>query len=92
MVRGGGKTIQYFANSFLKNLKSTNYMVYHLNNCANIFEPIYCEGHLVYKFKYENLIKIKNIPDPDLSGGSYLFNEIKKRTPKSRETIPLVRG
>jgi hypothetical protein len=32
---------------------------------------------------------MKNKPDPDLSGGSYLFNEIKKRTPKSRETIPL---
>jgi hypothetical protein len=31
-----------------------------------------------YKFKYENFIKIKNKPDPDLSGGSYLFNEIKK--------------
>jgi hypothetical protein len=32
---------------------------------------------------------MKNKPDPALSGGSYLFNAIKKRTPKSRETIPL---
>jgi hypothetical protein len=32
---------------------------------------------------------MKNKPDPALVGGSYLFNEIKKRTPKSRETIPL---
>jgi hypothetical protein len=50
--------------------------------------PIYCEGQLFYKFKYKNVIKMKNKPDPDLSGGSYLFNEIKKRTPKSRETNP----
>jgi hypothetical protein len=46
--------------------------------------PIYCEGQLYYKFKYENVIKMKNKPDPDLS-----IQEIKKRTPKSRETIPL---
>jgi hypothetical protein len=32
---------------------------------------------------------MKNKPDPGLSGGSFLFNEIKKRTSKSRETIPL---
>jgi hypothetical protein len=32
---------------------------------------------------------MKNKPDPALSGCSYLFNEIKKRTPKSRETFPL---
>jgi hypothetical protein len=51
--------------------------------------PIYWEGQLFYKFKYKNIIKIKNKPDPDLSGGSYLFSEIKKRTQKSRETIPL---
>jgi hypothetical protein len=31
---------------------------------------------------------MKNKPDPALLGGSYLFKEIKKRTPKSRETIP----
>jgi hypothetical protein len=51
--------------------------------------PIYCKGQLFEKFKYENIIKIKNKPDPALLGGSYLFKEIKKRTPKSRETIPL---
>jgi hypothetical protein len=32
---------------------------------------------------------MKNKPYPALLGGSYLFNEIKKRTTKSRETIPL---
>jgi predicted RNA-binding protein with PUA domain len=40
--------------------------------------PIYCEGKLFYKFKYENVMKMKNKPDPELSGASYLFNEIKK--------------
>jgi hypothetical protein len=50
---------------------------------------IYCEGQLFQKFKYENVIKMKNKPDPALLGGSYLFNEIKKRTLKSCETIPL---
>jgi hypothetical protein len=51
--------------------------------------PIYCESQLFKKFKYKNVIKMKNKPYPALLGGSYLFNEIKKRTPKSRETIPL---
>jgi hypothetical protein len=32
---------------------------------------------------------MKNKTDPALSGGSYIFNEIIKRTTKSRETIPL---
>jgi hypothetical protein len=32
---------------------------------------------------------MKNKPYTALLVGSYLFNEIKKRTPKSRETIPL---
>jgi hypothetical protein len=40
--------------------------------------PIYCEGQLLKKFKYENVIKMKNKPDPALLGGSYLFNKIKK--------------
>jgi hypothetical protein len=31
---------------------------------------------------------MKNKPYPALLEGSYLFNEIKKRTSKSRETIP----
>jgi hypothetical protein len=52
--------------------------------------PMYCEGQLFYNFKYKNVIKMKNKPDQDLSGGSYLFNEIKKRTQKSRETIPFI--
>jgi hypothetical protein len=51
--------------------------------------PLYCEGQLLKKFKYEKVIKMKNKPDPALAGGSYLLNSIKKRTPKSRETIPL---
>jgi hypothetical protein len=42
--------------------------------------PIYCKGHFFTKFKYKNVIKMKNKPDPDLSGVSYLFNEIKKDT------------
>jgi hypothetical protein len=50
--------------------------------------PIFCEGPFK-KIKYKNVIKIKNKPDPALSGVSYLFNEIKKRTSKSREIIPL---
>jgi hypothetical protein len=50
---------------------------------------MYCEDQLSKKFKYENVIKMKNKPYPALLGGSYLFNEIKKRTQKSRETIPL---
>jgi hypothetical protein len=49
--------------------------------------PIYCKGKLFQK--YENVIKMKNKPYPALLGGSYLFSEIKKRTLKSRETIPL---
>jgi hypothetical protein len=32
---------------------------------------------------------MKNKPYPPLLGGLHLFNEIKKRTPKYRETIPL---
>jgi hypothetical protein len=48
-----------------------------------------CEDQLLKKFKYENVIKMKNKPFPALLGDSYLFNEIKKRTPKSRKTIPL---
>jgi hypothetical protein len=37
------------------------------------------EGKLSNKFKYENVIKMKNKPDPALSQSLYLFNEIKKR-------------
>jgi hypothetical protein len=51
--------------------------------------PMYCESQLFQKFKYENVIKMKNKPEPALLGGSYLFNKIKKRTLKSCETIPL---
>jgi hypothetical protein len=40
--------------------------------------PMNCEGQLFQKFKYENVIKMKNKPDPALLGGSYPFNEIKK--------------
>jgi hypothetical protein len=41
------------------------------------------------KFNYENVFKMKNKPDPALLRTSYLSNKIKKRTLKSRETIPL---
>jgi hypothetical protein len=40
--------------------------------------PLYCEGQLFKKFKYKNVIKMKNKPDAALVGGSYLFNELKK--------------
>jgi hypothetical protein len=46
---------------------------------------IYHDSNLFKKFKYENVIKMKNKPDAALSRSSYLFNEIKKSTPKSRE-------
>jgi hypothetical protein len=36
--------------------------------------PIYCEDQLFQKFKYENLIKIKNKPDPALVGGSCIYS------------------
>jgi hypothetical protein len=35
-------------------------------------------ANLFYKFKYEDLFKIKNKPDPVLLGTSYLSNGIKK--------------
>jgi hypothetical protein len=43
-----------------------------------ISNPIFCEGQLFKEFIYKNVIKMKNKSDPALSGGSYLFNEIKK--------------
>jgi hypothetical protein len=54
----------------------------------------YSEGSLPHKnnflkFKHETVIKMKNKPDPALLRPSNLSNEIKKRVPKSRETIPL---
>jgi hypothetical protein len=42
--------------------------------------PIYCKGQLKKNFKYKNVIKMVNNPDPALSGGSYLFIEIEKDT------------
>jgi hypothetical protein len=45
--------------------------------------------HNFFKFKHENVIKMKTKPDPALLRPSNLSNEIKKRVPKSRETIPL---
>jgi hypothetical protein len=41
------------------------------------------------RFNHENVIKIKNKPDPALLRTLYLCNEIKKTTRKSHETIPL---
>jgi hypothetical protein len=45
--------------------------------------------HNFLKFKHENVIKMKNKPAPALLRPSNLYNEIKKRVSKSRETIPL---
>jgi hypothetical protein len=41
--------------------------------------PAYYKGQLT-KIKYENIIKMKNKPDPALSRSSFLVNEIKKDT------------
>jgi hypothetical protein len=38
-----------------------------------------------HNFKHENVIKMKNKPDPALLRSSNLSNEIKKRIPKSHE-------
>jgi hypothetical protein len=54
-----------------------------------VLTPKYYEGQFKKKFNYENVIKMKNKPDLALSRSSYLFNEIKNRTPKSREIIPV---
>jgi hypothetical protein len=55
----------------------------------------YSEGSLsrkynFLKFKHENVIKMKNKPDPALLRPLNLSNEIKKSVPKSHETIPLI--
>jgi hypothetical protein len=42
------------------------------------------------KIIHENVIEMKNKPDPALLRPSNLSNEIKKRASKSRETIPLI--
>jgi hypothetical protein len=57
----------------------------------------YLEGSLphkdnFFKFIHENVIKMKNKPDPALLRPSNLSNEIKERVLKSRETIPLKEG
>jgi hypothetical protein len=41
-------------------------------------------------FRYGNVIKMKNTPDPALFRSSYLSNEIKKWISKSFQTIPLI--
>jgi hypothetical protein len=61
---------------------------------GNMSRIPYLEGslprkHNFLKFKHENVIKMKNKPDPALLRPSNLSNEIKKRVPKSCETIPL---
>jgi hypothetical protein len=42
-----------------------------------------------YTFKYSNVIEMKNKPDPALLRTPFISNGIKKKIPKSRETIPL---
>jgi hypothetical protein len=54
----------------------------------------YSEGslppkHNFLKLKHENVIKMKNKPDPDLLRPSNLSNDIKKEVLKSCETFPL---
>jgi hypothetical protein len=54
----------------------------------------YSEGSLprkqnFLKLKHQNVFKMKNKPYPALLRPSNLSNEIGKRVPKSRETIPL---
>jgi hypothetical protein len=54
-----------------------------------IRKDLYRVSIIFLKLKHENVIKIKNKPYPALLQPSNLSNEIKKRLPKSRETIPL---
>jgi hypothetical protein len=57
---------------------------------SNYKSPI-LQMSTVLKLKYKNVIKMKKRkkPDLDLLRTSYLSNEIKKKTAKSHETIPL---
>jgi hypothetical protein len=50
--------------------------------------PICGQCQLFKKFKYKELFKIKDKPDPALFG-TLSFQLIKKRIAKSRETVPL---
>jgi hypothetical protein len=52
-------------------------------------KDLYRVSIIFFKLKHENVIKMKNKPYPALLRPSNLSNEIKKRVPKSRETIPL---
>jgi hypothetical protein len=54
--------------------------------------PIYCKGKLNKKFKYENIIKMKNKPDPALFRSSYLFNKIKHYLFKQEASLSLERN
>jgi hypothetical protein len=47
-------------------------------------KDLYRISIIFFKFKHENVIKMKNKPDPALLQPSNLSNEIKKRVPKSR--------
>jgi hypothetical protein len=55
-------------------------------------KDLYRISRIKKKIKHENVIKMKNKPYPALLRPSNLSNEIKKRSPESRETIPLSRG
>jgi hypothetical protein len=52
-------------------------------------KDLYRDRQLFLKFRYENVIIKKHKPDPALVQTSHLSNEIKKRIPKARETLPL---
>jgi hypothetical protein len=53
-------------------------------------KDLYRVRKFFYKFKLENVIKMKNKPYPGLLQTSFLSKEIKKMIPKFRETIPLM--
>jgi hypothetical protein len=54
-------------------------------------KDLYRRSTFKKNFKHENVIKMKNKPDPALLRPSNLTNEIKKRVQKSRETNPLMK-
>jgi hypothetical protein len=53
------------------------------------WKDLYRLSIIFLKFNHENVIKMKNKPDPALLRPSNLSNEIRKRVQKSLETIPL---
>jgi hypothetical protein len=52
-------------------------------------KDLYRQSTFLKKFKNENIIKMKNKPDPAILQTSFPSNEIKKWHQKSHETVPL---